>query len=252
VRFTFDDLVAVMARLRGPQGCPWDREQTHASLAPYLLEEAHEVLDTIDRDDRSALRDELGDLLLQVVFHGQMAAEAGGWDAQDIVDGLTRKLIVRHPHVFGDTRLDTPAEVLTQWHELKRRESPERGVFDGIPASLPALARAQKLLQRAITSGMVAQIPGEPLEAAAAVAERLHRVMAAIATAAEESGAGETAAAGGGAARKGPDPGEEFGELLLAVAALGVVAGVDAESALRGACQRLLAGTSAAPPAGDR
>jgi MazG family protein len=220
VRFTFEDLVAVMARLRGPDGCPWDREQTHATLAPYLLEEAHEVLDAIARGDQAALREELGDLLLQVVFHGQMAAEAGAFSAWDIVDGLTRKLIDRHPHVFGGVFLETPEAVLAQWHELKRREAPDRGPFDGVPESLPALARAQKLLGRAMANGMADQWPDEPHQAAAAVAEQLRRTVAAL-----DQGSG------------GP---EAFGDLLLAVAALAQAAGVDAESSLRGACVRLL------------
>lgn len=220
MRFTFEDLVAVMARLRGADGCPWDREQTHATLAPYLLEEAHEVLEAIARGDEAALREELGDLLLQVVFHGQIAAEAGGFSAAEIVDGLTRKLIDRHPHVFGRASLGTPEEVLAQWHELKRREAPDRGPFDGVPESLPALARAQKLIGRAMANGMADQVPGEPLQAAAAVAERLRHMMAAVD---QEAG--------------GP---EAFGDLLLAVAALAQVAGVDAESSLRQACVRLL------------
>ncbi|MCL6554252.1 MAG: MazG family protein [Firmicutes bacterium] len=209
-----------MARLRGPDGCPWDRQQTHATLAPYLLEEAHEVLEAIARGDQAALREELGDVLLQVVFHGQMASEAGGFSASDIVDGLIRKLIDRHPHVFGEVALGTPEEVLAQWHELKRREAPDRGPFDGVPESLPALARAQKLIGRAVANGMTDQWPKEPFQAAAAVAERLHRAVAAL-----DRGSG------------GP---EALGELLLAVAALAQAAGVDAESSLRGACLRLL------------
>lgn len=231
MRFTFDDLIAVMARLRGPDGCPWDREQTHASLAPYLLEEAHEVLDAISRRDTAALREELGDLLLQVVFHGQIAREAGEFAAGDVVDGLTRKLIDRHPHVFGDGRLGTPAEVLAQWHELKRRESPARGAFDGIPASLPALARAQKLIGLATANGMTGQAPDEPLQAAATVAERLQRAAAAI-----SQGTGD--AEGAHAAR---DDATALGDLLFAVVVLAVTAEIDAESALREACSRFQA-----------
>ncbi len=235
--------MAVMARLRGPDGCPWDREQTHASLAPYLLEEAHEVLEAIGRADHAAVREELGDLLLQVVFHGQMASESGAWSAADVVDGLTRKLIDRHPHVFGDVQLGTPAEVLTQWHELKRRESPNRGVFEGIPPSLPALARTQKLLRRAMANGTTDQLPGEPLEAAAAVAERLHRAVAAIhlqRTAAPDDEGDDGANPPGAAAA--------LGDLLLAVVALAEAAEVDAESAMRGAAQRLLARLSPGDP----
>jgi uncharacterized protein YabN with tetrapyrrole methylase and pyrophosphatase domain len=241
VRFTFDDLVAVMARLRGPDGCPWDREQTHASLAPYLLEETHEVLDAISRDDPSGLREELGDLLLQVVFHGEMARESGSFTAGDIVDGLTRKLIDRHPHVFGGVQLGTPDEVLAQWHELKRREAPDRGPFETIPASLPALARAQKLVSRAMAAGLTEQVPGEPLEAAAAVAGRLHQAVAAVhAARPDHDGGPETVLAPAQADARPEAAAQAMGDLLWAVVALAATAGIDAESALRGACQAFI------------
>ncbi len=226
MRHTFEDLVAVMARLRGPGGCPWDREQTHTSLAPYLLEETHETLEAISRGDLVALRDELGDLLLQVVFHGQMAHEAGTFDTSDVVDGLVRKLISRHPHVFGDVRADTPAEVLDRWHELKRREMPERGIFDGVPASLPALSRAQKLLARAaVNEGAASRGP----EAAAVAAAEVRAAVDASAVAVSAASAGGKSGAAGA-----------LGDLLLAVAALAAAAGVDAESALREACERFV------------
>jgi MazG family protein len=233
MRFEFEDLVAVMAHLRGPDGCPWDREQTHASLAPYLLEETHEVFEAISRSDQDALRAELGDLLLQVVFHAQMAHEAGDFDAAAVVDGLTRKLIDRHPHVFGDLRLGTAREVLERWHEIKRREAPGRGLFDGIPASLPALARAQKLLGRAAAGGIEGAARPKSAEAVAAVRRELDRVADGIGgtrAAAGESGAGDGSAAS-----------RTLGDLLFAVVALAASAGVDAEAALRGACQRFAA-----------
>jgi MazG family protein len=242
MRFTFEDLVAVMARLRGPGGCPWDREQTHTSLAPYLLEEAHEVLEAIARGDTNALREELGDLLLQVVFHGQMAHEAGGFSAGDVVDGLVRKLIDRHPHVFGEMRpgaaggnqASTPAEVLAQWHELKRREAPARAAFDGIPVSLPSLARAQKLVERARTNGITGWNLDDPQQAAAVAAERLQRVVAAL-----FPDAGGGADAGGAGGRQDPAArARVLGDLLFAIVALAAMAGLDAESALREACQR--------------
>jgi MazG family protein len=222
VRFDFDDLVAVMARLRAPDGCPWDREQTHASLAPYLLEEAHEVLEAISRDDRHALQAELGDLLLQVVFHAQMAHEAGGFDADAVVDGLIRKLVGRHPHVFGDLRVGTAREVLERWHEIKRRETPDRGVFDGIPASLPALARAQKLLGRAAARGVEGARRPVVKEAVAAARRALD------------------AMAGQRGSEALPQASRALGELLFAVVALAAAAGVDAETALRDACQHFV------------
>ncbi len=231
MRYTFDDLVAVMARLRGPGGCPWDREQTHGSLAPYLLEETHETLDAIARGDPGALRDELGDLLLQVVFHAQMAQESGAFAAGDVVDALVRKLIARHPHVFGDVRAGTSSEVLDHWGEIKRREMPERGIFDGIPASLPALARAQKLLARA------AGVEGIASRGHAAAADATAQVRDALDAATAAVSADPAAAAAEGA----PGPTAALGDLLLAVVALAAAAGVDAESALRSACERFVA-----------
>lgn len=235
MRFDFEDLIAVMARLRGPDGCPWDREQTHASLAPYLLEETHEVLEAISRGDQDALRSELGDLLLQVVFHAQIAHEAGGFDASAVVDGLTRKFLDRHPHVFGDLRLGTAREVLERWHEIKRREAPERGAFDGIPSSLPALARAQKLMGRAAANGIggASRLEfAEAAEAAAAVRRSLDRFDAATTRErreqAERGGSGGSATAGA------------LGDLLFAVVALAAATGVDAEAALRDACQQFV------------
>lgn len=143
------DLVRVMARLRGPGGCPWDREQTHRSLARHLLEETHEVLDAIDADDRERLREELGDVLLQVAFHAQMAADDGAWDVDDVAEGIVRKLIRRHPHVFGDVAVSGADEVLVNWERIKAEEKGETAVEDDIPETLPALARAAKVQRRA-------------------------------------------------------------------------------------------------------
>jgi MazG family protein len=231
VRFRFDDLVAIMARLRGPDGCPWDREQTHASLGPYLLEETHEVLEAIARGDAVALREELGDLLLQVVFHAQMSREADGFDADDVIDGLVRKLIDRHPHVFASSPASTPDEVLAQWHALKQQETPARGPFDGVPASLPALARAQKLIARAARNGLRA--PASVSTAAGSARARL----AATTTAVRRGGRR--------AAGRRRDAETELGALLLAAVELAEAMNVDAESALRAACIRLADGTPA-------
>ena len=139
------DLVRVMARLRGPGGCPWDLEQTHSSLAHHLLEETHEVLDAIDRGDRERLREELGDVLLQVVFHAQMAADDGAWDLDDVARGIVEKLIRRHPHVFGEVEVSGADEVLVNWERIKAEEKGPRALEDDIPETLPALARAAKV-----------------------------------------------------------------------------------------------------------
>ena len=143
------DLVRVMARLRGPDGCPWDREQDHRSLARHLLEETHETLEAIDAGDDDLLREELGDVLLQVVFHAQMAADDGAWDVDDVAEGIVRKLIRRHPHVFGDLEVAGADEVLVNWERIKAEEKGHRALEDDIPDALPALARAAKVQRRA-------------------------------------------------------------------------------------------------------
>ena len=128
------DLVRVMARLRGPDGCPWDREQTHATLARHLLEETHETLEAIDAGDPDRLRDELGDVLLQVVFHAQMAAEARDFDVDDVAAGIVAKLVRRHPHVFGDAAVADADEVLVNWERIKEEERGRARADDAIPA----------------------------------------------------------------------------------------------------------------------
>jgi tetrapyrrole methylase family protein/MazG family protein len=203
------DLVKVMAQLRGPGGCPWDQEQTHQTLARHLLEETHELLEAIDVGDSDAIRDELGDLLLQVVFHAQMASDDGRWDVDDVARRLIEKLIHRHPHVFADVEVSGSEEVLTNWEKLKAEEGPgpRRGVGDGIPATLPALARAAKVQRRAAGWGVEWASPE-----AALVALR------------EEVGQ----------LSNEPDDAErEIGEVLFAAVAAARKLGVDAESALR-------------------
>ena len=154
-RFSFDDLVEIMRKLRSPEGCPWDREQTHESLVPYLIEETYEVVDAITKRDYENLREELGDLLLQVVFHSQIASEEGKFTIDDVVDGICKKLIFRHPHVFGDRDdIKTSEDVLEKWEEFKKKEGKKReSLLDGIPESLPALDYALKLQKRAAKVG---------------------------------------------------------------------------------------------------
>jgi tetrapyrrole methylase family protein/MazG family protein len=204
------DLVRVMARLRGPGGCPWDAEQTHRTLARHLLEETHELLEAIDAGDDDALRDELGDVLLQVVFHAQMAADEGRWDVDDVAEGLVRKLVYRHPHVFGEAEVAGANEVLVNWEKLKAAEAGERAqVDDDIPDALPSLARAAKVQRRAAGWGF-----------------EWRSVDAAVGALREE--VDELAAA--------TDPAnaeEEVGDVLFATVALARKLGVDAESALR-------------------
>src|SRR5438552_4576571 len=145
-------IARIAARLRAPAGCPWDREQTHASLRPHLLEEAHEVLEALDRGDLETLRDELGDLLFQIAIHAQLAAEQGAFDMADVSRSIGEKLIRRHPHVFAGTTL-AGTDLLVQWEQIKRREKdPDDGatsILDGVPRSLPALFAAERLQERA-------------------------------------------------------------------------------------------------------
>lgn len=193
------ELALVMARLRGPDGCPWDHEQSHASLQVHLLEEAHEVLEAIDEGRLGAeLEEELGDLLLQVVFHAQIASDDGRFDIDSVARGLVAKLVHRHPHVFADTAVSGAADVVRNWESIKAQEKKSRsGPFDGIPSGLPALMAAHKTQKRAAALGFDAD-------------EGLARTKAA-----------EALAAG------------DVGETLFWVVALARSRGVDAEGALR-------------------
>jgi len=155
-RPTWDDLVEVTRRLRAPDGCPWDREQTHQSLRRYLLEETYEALEALDANDMERLCDELGDILLQVTLHSQLAAEDGDFDIRDVVSNITRKLIRRHPHVFGDVQVSGSDEVLRNWERIKADEKVGRqrqSVMDGVPKELPALMKALEVSQRAVKVG---------------------------------------------------------------------------------------------------
>jgi len=151
---SIDRLREIVARLRAPDGCPWDREQTHQTLKAHLLEECHELMDAIDAGNDADLQEELGDLLLQVALHSQMASEEGRFDLDSVAEVVANKLVRRHPHVFGPNRLPNSEAVLKQWDVIKREEKQEReSILDGIPRALPALARAQKLQTRAARIG---------------------------------------------------------------------------------------------------
>ena len=157
----FDELTSVMARLRAPGGCPWDREQTYASLAQYLLEECYETFDAIQEADATGethnLQEELGDVLLQVVFHSTIAAEKGDFTIDEVVQGVTEKLVLRHPHVFGEKQLETAADVLNNWDELKKEQQKASGkiekqrdsILEDVPVHFPALLEGQKLTKKA-------------------------------------------------------------------------------------------------------
>lgn len=221
-------LIEIMAALRDPEtGCAWDVKQTFETIAPYTIEEAHEVAEAIGRNDMEDLREELGDLLLQVVFHARMAEEAGAFDFGGVVEAITRKLVRRHPHVFGEARALPPESIKRIWDEIKKAEKAERrakrgggeapGLLDEVPAGLPSLARADKLTRRAATVGF--DWP-DAAQVVAKVREELAEV--------------EEAAAGGEPARIA----DEIGDLLFAAANLARHHGVDPESALRGANEK--------------
>jgi ATP diphosphatase len=224
------ELLRIMARLRAADGCPWDREQTFASIAPYTIEEAYEVAAAIERGDLRNLQDELGDLLLQVVFHAQIASEAGHFDFDAVAAGINRKLVRRHPHLFGvadaaETGPQSAAEQLHVWEHIKAEERRIAAVspgpvshLDGVPQALPALMRAHKLSRRAARIGFDFEFADQ---AADKVAEELAEVRA--------------AAAGSPAGSATPEVFEEVGDLLFAAANLARKLNIDAEAALRAA-----------------
>ncbi len=153
---SLDELVGIMARLRSPEGCPWDMKQDHKTLLPYLIEEAYEVLDAVESDDLGLLEEELGDLLLQIVFHAQIAEESGEFEIRDVVRGICEKMIRRHPHVFSDVIAETPEAVLVNWEAIKKEEKEETGQHASmhrIPRQLPALMRSYKVQQKAAEVG---------------------------------------------------------------------------------------------------
>lgn len=155
-KYTMEEFLEIMKKLRAPDGCPWDKEQTHQSIRNNFLEETYEAVDAIDRDDTDDMREELGDVLMQVVFHAIMAEEEKRFDFSDIVDEVAKKLVYRHPHVFGDVSADTSEKVLENWEKLKRTEKSQESYTDtlkSVPLAFPALMRAQKLQKRASKAG---------------------------------------------------------------------------------------------------
>ena len=149
----FEKLIEIVGALRGPNGCPWDKQQTHASLIPYLLEETYEVIESIEDEDWVALREEVGDLLLHVVLQSQIADEKGEFNISNVVDDLNKKMISRHPHVFDNEKLKSTKEAKQSWETLKHKEKQRQSRLDGVPKSLPALTRSFRLQQKAASTG---------------------------------------------------------------------------------------------------
>ncbi len=214
----FEHLVAIMARLRSESGCIWDRQQTHASLRQYLLEEAYEVLEAIDHEDHGELGKELGDLLLQVVFHAQIAKEEHRFDIAHVIENISAKMIRRHPHVFGDEKVNSVAEQKVRWEELKKEEGKQFAV-DGVPKALPALQRAARLQQKANTPAMSWQHLQSGLSAFRAALDDNHH---------------------DGKENKHVVLQRVYGDVLFTLVALGRGLELNAEDALREACDRFM------------
>lgn len=212
---TLEEFMEIIAHLRAPDGCPWDRKQTHASLRPYLLEETYEALEALDREDMAGLQEELGDLLLQITLHAQIAAEKGEFTIGDVLAGINRKIVSRHPHVFGEVVVENAQQVVQNWEKLKEIERAENGksekggLLEGIPAILPALSQAQSIQDRAARVGF-------DWPDISPVLDKVHEELEEVRTAEGER-----------------ERAKELGDLLFAVVNLVRWHKVDAESALR-------------------
>ena len=218
--YTVDDLRRIMEALRAPDGCPWDRAQTHQSIRENMLEEAYEAADAIDRGDVDNLREELGDVLLQVVFHAQMAREEGRFTFDDVVDGICRKLIFRHPHVFGAQTAGDTEGTLSAWDAQKRREKGQRttaDAMDSVARAMPALMRAGKLQDKARKAGFDWREVSPALDKLSEELDELRRSV-----------------------EEGSNVEEELGDLLFAAVKVGRFAGVDGEQALQSACEKFI------------
>ena len=219
-RYGYEDLVQIIHLLRSPGGCPWDQEQTHQSIRRNFLEETYEVLEAIDEDDPVHMCEELGDVLTQVVFHGDMEQDAGRFTLEDVYDGVCKKMILRHPHIFGDIQVSGSDEVLVNWDAIKRQEKGQKTFTDTLTAvakNLPANWRAEKLQKKASKAGFAWSCPPE---AAAKLAEETGELQAAI------SGSG--------------NPRQELGDAMFAAVGVAFSLGIDPEDALHEACEKFI------------
>mgnify|MGYP005764868279 FL=1 len=220
--YRIEDLLRIMELLRGEGGCPWDREQTHQSIRNNLIEEAYEVVEAIDMESPEMLKEELGDLLLQVAFHSRMSEEAGHFRFDDVADGICKKLILRHPHIFGEVSVRDTEEVLDNWEEIKKREKGQKTATDAVksvPRVFPALMRSQKVQKRAAKTGF--DYPGIEM-ALKDLCEEFDELRQAIAA--------------------GDKPGseEELGDLLFSVVNVARLIGIDAEESLVRSCDKFI------------
>lgn len=219
-KYGFEDLLQIMKMLRAPGGCPWDREQTHKSIRQNFIEETYEVIEAIDTEDKELLKEELGDVLLQVVFHSEMESEVGSFDINDVCDGICKKLIVRHPHIFADVKADTTDEVLSNWDKIKmqtKSQKTQSDAMDSVSKSLPSLMRSEKLQKKAAKVGFDWPDVSGALQK---VEEETQELKKAI-----EDGD-----------KKGME--EELGDLLFSVVNVSRFLTVDSEEALYHACDK--------------
>ena len=219
-RYDVADLVRIMEVLRSPDGCPWDREQTHQSIRRDMLEEAYEVAEAIDEENPEHLKEELGDVLLQVVFHARMAQEKGWFDFKDVVDGVCQKMVFRHPHVFGSVEADNTEQALNTWDTQKQQEKGQKTVgdtLDAVARSLPGLMRAEKIQSKARKVGFDWD---ETEKAVEKLSEEVEELKQAI--------------------REKSNPQEELGDVLFAAAKVGRFLGHDSEQALHGTCEKFI------------
>lgn len=219
-QYGYEDLLEIIRLLRSEDGCPWDKAQTHQSIRRGLLEEAYEAAEAIDNDDPMLLKEELGDVLMQVVFHADIESDAGRFTIDDVCDGVVKKLLFRHPHVFGSQREDSPESVLVSWDKLKRQEKGQKTVvdsMDSVARSLPGLWRAEKLQNKAASAGF------EWPDVQGAL-DKLEEEVAELRRAVEEGG----------------DVPEELGDVLFAAVKVGRFCACDPEDAVNGTCEKFI------------
>ena len=208
----FQSLVEVVTALRGPDGCPWDKEQTHKTLTQYAIEEVHELAESIDKEDLPGTIEELGDVLLQVVLHSEIGRQEGRFTLTDVISGITNKMIDRHPHVFGDVKVKDSAHVLNNWAKIKEKEKPKQDPFASIPESIPALIRSQKIGAKSVRYNFDWENSSQVIEK---VDEELQELKEAIATGTKN------------------EQQEELGDLLFSIVQLARHLDFDAEQSLR-------------------
>lgn len=215
----FEKLIGIMQRLRAPDGCPWDREQTYKDIASHTLEETHEVLEAIDRGDIEALREELGDLLLQIIFYAQIATEEEKFSITDVIETVSKKLIHRHPHVFGDTKVKNSKQVVERWEKLKLEEG-KKSILGGVPKSLPALLKAYRVGEKASRVGFDWKNTEGILNKLEEEARELHEARS---------------------SRNHTEIENEYGDFLFTLANIGRFIKTDPETALRKATDKFIA-----------